>query len=488
MERSGTRIRKEKDQRTSGAKRQKGQGKKKEKKRKRGGNYVAKGSLKGTISVGPWGGPGGDHWSFKASHQGITEIVIHEHVNIKSISFKDANGHISGTFGGRSPNGRGKEKKIAICWPSEYLESISGTYGEYHGLLVIKSLSFITNLTTYGPFGSTSGDDKTFSIPIADSVVVGFHGRAGYYLDALGIFVHPVHSHGTISFGPCGGPGGDEFSFRVLGNWIKEIIVHENTNIKSIAVKDANGKYYGKFGGNDPNDIGVERKIQIDGHLEHLISISGTYGDYCGLEVITSLSFITNLTTHGPFGTARGTCFSIPIQGCLVIGVHGRAGYYLDAIGINVKLRDIEENISIGPWGGPGGNPWSYTANEAINQIIIHVGLNIKSISFRDTCGRFSATFGGDNPHDTGEKQIVHIKWPCEHLISISGTYGNFASLTTITSLSFTTNLATYGPFGTTSGTSFAIPINNNTIIGFHGRAGGYLDSIGILVKHETTI
>ena len=77
--------------------------------------------------------------------------------------------------------------------------------------------------------------------------------------------------------------------------------------------------------------------MEIDGNLEHLTSISGTYGNYKGFQVITSLSFITNLTTHGPFGTASGTSFSIPIHGSLVTGFHGRGGYYLDAIGIHVK-------------------------------------------------------------------------------------------------------------------------------------------------------
>ncbi|GKV44482.1 hypothetical protein SLEP1_g51663 [Rubroshorea leprosula] len=443
------------------------------------------GSLEGIISLGPWGGSGGDPWSFKAS-LGITEIIIHEQVNIKSISFKGASGHISGTFGGRNPNARGEEKKIEIRWPSEYLKSISGTYGDYNGLLVIRSLSFTTNLTTYGPFGTTTGGQQ-FSIPIPESVLVGFHGRSGYYLDALGILVQPVPSHGSISFGPWGGPGGDPFSFRV-GSWIKEIIVHERNNIKSIAFKDANGHEYGKFGGNNPNDTGDKKTIEIDGPLEHLTSITGTYGNYAGMTVITSLSFVTNLTTHGPFGTATGTSFSMPMEGSLVNGFHGRGGHYLDAIGIHVRPRDTEGTISIGPWGGQGGDPWIYTTNRHINQIIIHVGSNIKSISFRDTTDLASATFGGKNPNDLGEREIVPINWPSEHLISISGTYGPFAGLLTITSLSFITNRATYGPFGTTSGTSFSIPMNNSTVVGFHGRAGHYLDAIGIFVKPETKI
>jgi hypothetical protein len=95
------------------------------------------------------------------------------------------------------------------------LKSISGTYGSYKGFLVITSLSFITNLTTYGPFGTATGETETFSIPIADSAVVGFHGRCGYYLDALGIFVIPVSSFNYVYFiskyGYCCGL----FSFEV---------------------------------------------------------------------------------------------------------------------------------------------------------------------------------------------------------------------------------------------------------------------------------
>jgi hypothetical protein len=62
--------------------------------------------------------------------------------------------------------------------------------------------------------------------------------------------------------------------------------------------------------------------------------------------------------------------------------------------------------------GRPGGNPWSYMTNQGINQIVINVGSNIKSISFRDTTDLDSATFGGNNPNDIGERKTVSIP-PC---------------------------------------------------------------------------
>ena len=69
--------------------------------------------------------------------------------------------------------------------------SISGSYKAFGENVVIGSLSFITNVTTHGPYGTTNSG-QAFSIPIADSSVVGFHGRAGDYIEALGIYVKPV--------------------------------------------------------------------------------------------------------------------------------------------------------------------------------------------------------------------------------------------------------------------------------------------------------
>ena len=71
-----------------------------------------------------------------------------------------------------------------------------------------------------------------------------------------------ANSHGSISAGQWGGPGGDPFSFRV-GSWIKEIIVHEGANIKSLSFKDGNGQEYGKFGGKNANDTGEERRVSM---------------------------------------------------------------------------------------------------------------------------------------------------------------------------------------------------------------------------------
>lgn len=69
---------------------------------------------------------------------------------------------------------------------------------------------------------------------------------------------------------------------------------------------------------------------------EHLVSIRGYYSDLSkwriALVVIRSLTLETNKKSHGPFGVEEGTKFSFP-TGIKLVGLHGRSGSFLDAIG-----------------------------------------------------------------------------------------------------------------------------------------------------------
>lgn len=63
-----------------------------------------------------------------------------------------------------------------------------GFYGRIEsndGYEAVRSLSFYTNKGKYGPFGKEIG--KFFSSPAPNGKVVGFHGRSGFCLDALGV-------------------------------------------------------------------------------------------------------------------------------------------------------------------------------------------------------------------------------------------------------------------------------------------------------------
>ena len=64
---------------------------------------------------------------------------------------------------------------------------VSGYVGPFSGFPsdVIRSLTFATNLETYGPYGVEEG--TPFSLPIKQGFVVGFTGRSGRLLDAIGV-------------------------------------------------------------------------------------------------------------------------------------------------------------------------------------------------------------------------------------------------------------------------------------------------------------
>jgi hypothetical protein len=53
---------------------------------------------------------------------------------------------------------------------------------------------------------------------------------------------------------------------------------------------------------------------------------------------VTSLTFVTNLTKHGPFGDVDGTPFRVPVSdGGHIVALFGRDWNYIDAIGVYVR-------------------------------------------------------------------------------------------------------------------------------------------------------
>lgn len=55
----------------------------------------------------------------------------------------------------------------------------------YMGPNVIRSLMFHTTKGVYGPFGEQVGEK--FTTRLKQGMIVGFHGRKGLFLDAIGV-------------------------------------------------------------------------------------------------------------------------------------------------------------------------------------------------------------------------------------------------------------------------------------------------------------
>lgn len=73
--------------------------------------------------------------------------------------------------------------------PYEFLVEVSRTKGEYLGLQnIIRSLTFVTNVKSYGPYGIGKGH-RPFKLEApSEYCIVGFFARAADYLDAIGVY------------------------------------------------------------------------------------------------------------------------------------------------------------------------------------------------------------------------------------------------------------------------------------------------------------
>ncbi|KAM3749711.1 hypothetical protein ACB098_05G208000 [Castanea mollissima] len=297
-----------------------------------------------------------------------------------------------------------------------------------------------------------------------------------------------------------GGEGGSRWSFvENKGGIIEMEIVHGGA-IDSITFKC--GDEYGvlqhskKVGGKGGNKTD---KISLNWPEEYLTSFSGTVKDMGAHIVIRSLRFKTNKTEYGPYGTVAGQPFSCSMEGGVIVGFHGRAGDYVDAIGAYVKITPKEQDNTLkmvlpvprgpGPWGGHGGMEWDDGVFSAIRELQLHVGdsvIHAIRVLYESRDGKpvWSQKHGGE-----GGDQVNTIKLEVskEFLVRIVGFYGPVKgsdSFKALRSITFYTNKAKYGPYGDEIGHAFTSSVAAGKVVGFHGRSGVYLDAIGVHMEY----
>ncbi|KAM0959740.1 hypothetical protein ACFX13_025485 [Malus domestica] len=142
----------------------------------------------------------------------------------------------------------------------------------------------------------------------------------------------------TTVVGPWGGNGGIPWDDGIY-NGVREITVVYGHCIDSITlVYDKNGKpvkanTHGGRGGTQTAEIKLEYPD------EYLVSVTGNYCllAYGGTAIIRSLKFQSNRRTFGPFGIEEGTTFTYNVEGGKIVGLKGRNGWYIDAIGFHVS-------------------------------------------------------------------------------------------------------------------------------------------------------
>ncbi|XP_050379791.1 jacalin-related lectin 33-like [Argentina anserina] len=254
---------------------------------------------------------GGGPWD-DGIHDGIREINLVYGKCIDSMCvFYDKNGElVKGERRGGHDMCSEFNKPISFAeikleYPEEFLVSISGYYSGVNWIVgdpvILRSLTFESNNRTFGPFGVQVGTPFNFRVQDGEKIV-GFKGRDGWHLDAIGFHIlKPLDLYGGTSGG-------------VYGQCIDSLCVVYKKNGELI-IGDTHGGY---DKGSDLHKPLNTVQIKLEYPNEFLVSVTG---HYCGVTwivgapvVLRSLEFKSNRRTFGPFGIQVSTPFTFRVK------------------------------------------------------------------------------------------------------------------------------------------------------------------------------
>ncbi|KQJ89494.1 hypothetical protein BRADI_4g26056v3, partial [Brachypodium distachyon] len=155
-----------------------------------------------TTKVGPWGGSGGQPFYIRTGTGGaarMRSVTLYHSDAIHTFYYdyfdefgrRRAQGSLGGVGDGNSWRSKGVHETFYIS-PNEHITAVEGTFGRTRSdpRVIVTSLTFRTDKGyTYGPYGDVFG--VPFSVPVANGCVVGFWGRSGQLLDAIGVYIAP---------------------------------------------------------------------------------------------------------------------------------------------------------------------------------------------------------------------------------------------------------------------------------------------------------
>ncbi|WVZ54115.1 hypothetical protein U9M48_004970 [Paspalum notatum var. saurae] len=139
-------------------------------------------------TMGPWGGNGGTAYDILELPRSLQTVTIRcgDVINSVAFSYTDEAGQkkTAGPWGGDN----GALTATITLAPSEVIKEVLGTTGTVGGDTVVRSLTLVSNVTTYGPFGKAE-NGTPFSTQVPNGkTVAGFYVRAGTSVNALGVY------------------------------------------------------------------------------------------------------------------------------------------------------------------------------------------------------------------------------------------------------------------------------------------------------------
>uniref|UniRef100_A0ACD5TSV4 Uncharacterized protein n=1 Tax=Avena sativa TaxID=4498 RepID=A0ACD5TSV4_AVESA len=146
------------------------------------------GSIAGNfVKMGPCGGRGGDTWEMNMD--GVNRIIkLHLWHDIMVDAMMVMYEHDDGMAQIKQWGFPQAANCSEVCLEEdEYLTAVKGHADNCKGWLRVRSLTLISNQRIFGPYGTEEG--VPFELPAAGGRIIGFHGRSGNFLDAIGTYV-----------------------------------------------------------------------------------------------------------------------------------------------------------------------------------------------------------------------------------------------------------------------------------------------------------
>ncbi|KAK4275148.1 hypothetical protein QN277_018281 [Acacia crassicarpa] len=434
-------------------------------------------SGKKPVTVGPWGGSGGSRWD-DGIYSTVRQLVIAYGAGIDSIKIEYDQKGCSIWSDKHGGSGGLKTDKVKLDYPDEYLTSVHGYYGSLNqwGTTFVRSLSFESNKKKYGPFGVEEG--TYFSFPMTGGKIVGFHGRCGWYLDAIGVYLKPLQQQNPSS----GLHHSQNYQVNTINpsqNHLANTSEHVGYSIIQgsmgesfdivLAVRQKDG-----FGKPIPNNFPAPPKITEIKEPEHTkhhkkkVPIPVKYNKEKVPDTIKDYK-------EKVLSPIRDHREKVPDP----IKDHKEKIAREDKVPSNV-----EEVVTYGPWGGNGGSIFDDGAYTGIRQV--NLSRNVGIVWIRVLYDQNGEAIWGSKQGGTGgfKTDKIVLDFPWEVLTHISGYYGPLMYMgpSTIRSLTFHTTKGLYGPFGDEQGTHFTTKLKGGKVVGIHGRKGLFLDAIGVHV------
>lgn len=275
------------------------------------------------------GGSGGAAFSDTDVPSGARVVQVHifsgKMIDAVQLQYALPNGQM--VMGPRH-GGPGGQERIFRIDSDEFITGISGRYGRQ-----IDALQFHTNKRSSEVFGGTGGR-QDFNIRTADGYqAIGFVGRSGTYVDAIGLTYVPQTIRQMQKTSLAGGRGGRPFEDGEIpvNSRISEVRIRSGKMIDAIQAVYTlqNGTLFeGPSHGGNGGDLSVFR-LDAD---EYIIGISGRFGNN-----LDSLVLHTNKRTSPVYGGTGGRQdYKIDLpSGNRAVGFIGRSGNLLDAVGLS---------------------------------------------------------------------------------------------------------------------------------------------------------